>query len=74
MTALLAIEFEPEVEPHYAVNALRHPALVVRALDVGRYEVVATVEVESGEVLEAVLAVVRCCRGIRAGTAFAADA
>jgi hypothetical protein len=74
MTALLALEFEPEAAPHYAVNALRHPALVVRALDVGRHEVVATVEVESGEALEAVVTAVRSCRGVRASTAFTADA
>ena len=72
MTALLAVEFEPGVEPHFAVNALRQPALRIHALDVGRQEVVATVEVESREALEAVLAVVRCCRGVRSSTAFAA--
>lgn len=74
MTALLAVEFEPEVEPHFAVNALRHPSLVVRALDVGRHEVVATVEVESDAVLEVVVAAVRCCRGIRSSAVFPAFA
>ncbi len=74
MIAILAVEFEPDVEPHLAVNALRQPRLVVTALDVGRREVVATVEVDDTEALVAAAAAVRCCRGIRSSTAFAADA
>lgn len=71
MTALLVVELDPGVEPRFAVNALRQAALVVRALDVGRCEVVATVEVENGEALEAVVAALRGCRGVRSSTAFA---
>lgn len=74
MTALLAVEFEPEAEPHLAVNALRRPALVVLALDVGRCDVVATVEAESAEGLAAAAAAIGCCPGIRASCVFAADA
>ena len=71
MTALLAVEFEPEAAPAFAVNALRRPPFVIRALDVGRGEVIATVEVESGEALEAALVVLQGCPGVRSSAAFA---
>ncbi|MDX1420253.1 MAG: hypothetical protein R3181_09830 [Rubricoccaceae bacterium] len=74
MTAFLAVEFEPGAEPHFAVNALRQPALVIRSLDIGQREVVATVEVADAHALQVVAAAVRCRPGIRSSTAFAADA
>ena len=72
MTAFLAIEFEPEAEPHFAVNALRQPALVVQALDIGQCDVVATVEVASAAVLGRIVEAIQACPGIRASTVFPA--
>ena len=74
MTAFLAVEFEPEADPHFAVNALRQPALVILGLDIGHREVVATVETENAATLAAAEAAIRCCPGIRTSAAFAADA
>ncbi|NNF59172.1 MAG: hypothetical protein HKN04_13135 [Rhodothermaceae bacterium] len=70
MTAFLAVEFEPEADPHFAVNALRQPTLVVTALDIGARDVVATVEVASAAVLDSIVQTIQACRGIRASTAF----
>lgn len=74
MTAFLAVEFEPDAEPHFAINALRQPHLTVTALDIGRREVVATVETADAEHLAQAVAAMRCCRGIRSSTIFPADA
>jgi hypothetical protein len=74
MTAFLAVEFEPGTDPQRAVNALRQPALVVLALDIGQRDLVATVEAESAASLAAAEAVIRCCPGIRTSAIFAADA
>lgn len=72
MTAFLAVEFEPEAEPHFAVNALRQPTLEVTALDIGRCDVVATVEVASAAVLDRIVQVIQACPGIRTSAAFPA--
>lgn len=71
MTALLAVEFEPQAVPHRAVNALRQPTLAILALDIGRCEVVATVEAENDAGLVAAVKAIGRCPGIRSTTLFA---
>lgn len=72
MTAFLAVEFEPEAEPHFAVNALRQPMLTVTALDIGQGDVVATIEVADPDVLDRTLQAIQACPGIRSSAVFPA--
>ena len=70
MTALVAIEFEPEANTSVALHALRHSGVVVTSLDVSAKDAVASVEVADHEVLNAVVEAVCRCSGVRSGVAF----
>jgi len=74
MTALLAIEFEPEANTSVALHALRNSGAVITSLDVTTNDAVASVEVGNREVLNAAVEAVRKCSGVRSGVAFPSEA
>ncbi len=74
MTALLAVEFEPESNTYVALRAIRRPGLVITSMDAGANEAVASVEVQGLDILDAALAAVCSCTNVRSGTAFPSEA
>ena len=73
MTALLAIEFEPEAKTSVAFHALRNSGVVITSLDVSAKDTVVSVEVADYEVLNAAVEAVCRCPGVRSGVAFPSD-
>ena len=74
MTALLAIEFEPEANTSVALHALRYSGVVITSLDVSATDAVASIEVPNHEVLNAAVEAVCKCSGVRSGVAFPNEA
>lgn len=71
MTVTLAVEFTPEGAAP-ALHALRQPALAVDALDLSLADAVATLTCEDEAPVEAALAALAACPGVR--VAFLAEA
>ncbi len=74
MTALIAIEFEPEANTSVALHALRSSGVVITSLDVSAKDTVVSVEVANYEVLNAAVEAVCMCSGVRSGLAFPSEA
>lgn len=70
MTALLAVEFEPDTNTAAALHALKRPGLIVTSLDVSLTDAVASVEVVDLDTLNAALRDVQRCRCVKCGAAF----
>ncbi|MDX1439516.1 MAG: hypothetical protein R3284_06390 [Rubricoccaceae bacterium] len=73
MTAIVAVEFEPDSSTAVALHALRFPGLTIRSLDVSARDAVANVEVVDIEVLNAALEAICRCTCIRSGAAFPSE-
>ena len=73
MTALIAIEFEPDANTSVALHALRRSGVVITSLDVSAKDAVVSVEVANYEVLNAAIEAVCRCPGVRSGVAFPSD-
>ena len=74
MTALIAIEFEPEANTSVALHALRSSGVVITSLDVSAKDTVVSVEVANYEVLNAAVEAVCMCSGVRSVVAFPSEA
>ena len=74
MTALIAIEFEPDANTSVALHALRRSGVVITSLDVSAKDTVVSVEVASYEILNAAVEAVCMCSGVRSGVAFPSEA
>lgn len=70
MTALLAVEFEPDANTYVALRGLKRPGLVVTSLDVSTTDAVASVEVTDLEILNDALKAVCSCSCVRSGVTF----
>lgn len=65
MLLILVADVEPHANLRVAMNALRHPDLVVVGLDVGRCDVFASIEAASSEIVYAASERMRTCPGVR---------
>ncbi len=74
MTALLAVEFEPESSTAVALHALRHPGLVITSLDVSATDAVADVEFADHEALADAVEAICSCSCVRSSVAFPSEA
>ena len=74
MTALLAVEFEPEADASHALRSLKRSGLVITSLDVSPNDAMASVEVIDHEVLDAAVEAICKCSCVRSGVAFPSEA